>query len=69
MDVITLFPALSSGLQPGGACCINDLGEILATGPLPNGDHHAMLLIPCDEKHPNVKGCDYSLVQVLPFRR
>jgi len=67
VDVAALFPALSSGLHPGGACCINDLGEILATGSLPNGDHHAMLLIPCDEKHPNVKGCDYSMTEFWPF--
>jgi len=67
VDVTKLFPPLASGLHPSGACCINDLGEILATGPLPNGNRHAMLLIPCDEKHPDVKGCDYSLVQVLPF--
>jgi probable HAF family extracellular repeat protein len=67
VDVTKLFPPLSSGLRPGGACCINDLGEIFTTGSLPNGNHHAILLIPCDENHPDVKGCDYSLFQVLPF--
>ena len=41
---------------------INDQGEIAAQGLLPNGDVHAVLLIPCDENHPNVQGCDYSLV-------
>jgi hypothetical protein len=32
---------------------INDRGEIAATGILPNGDHHAVLLIPnadCDDE-------------------
>ena len=67
VDVAKLFPPLSSGIRLGGLCCINNRGETLGTGTLPNGNHHAMLLIPCDENHPNVKGCDYSLVQVLPF--
>jgi hypothetical protein len=28
---------------------INDRGEIGASGVLPNGDHHAILLLPCDQ--------------------
>jgi probable HAF family extracellular repeat protein len=28
---------------------INDRGEIGASGVLPNGDHHAILLVPCDD--------------------
>jgi probable HAF family extracellular repeat protein len=40
---------------------INDRGEIVGNGVLPNGDHHAFLLIPCDETHPNVEGCDCNL--------
>jgi probable HAF family extracellular repeat protein len=45
---------------------LNDRGEIAGNGVLSNGDTHAFLLIPCDEHHPGVESCDYSLVNVNP---
>jgi len=42
---------------------INDRGEIAGQAQLPNGDIHAFLLIPCDESHSDVEGCDYSPVE------
>jgi probable HAF family extracellular repeat protein len=38
-----------SGLHLQDARLINDRGEIVCTGVLPNGDQHAVLLIPVDE--------------------
>jgi hypothetical protein len=42
---------------------INDRGEITGIGVLANGNLHAYLLIPCDDAHPSVEGCDYSMVE------
>lgn len=61
VDLDTLIPS-GSGLQMYEAHQINDLGEIAIGALDANGNHHAVLLIPCDENHPGVAGCDYSLV-------
>ena len=37
---------------------IDDRGEIGAFGALPNGDSHAVLLVPCDENQANTEGCE-----------
>jgi probable HAF family extracellular repeat protein len=41
---------------------INDRGEIAGQGVLSNGDSRVVLLIPCDDDHRDLEGCDYSLV-------
>jgi len=60
-DLNTLVPAGSPFLF--ASSFINDKGEIAAFGQFPNGDFHAELLVPCDENHPGVEGCDYRLVE------
>jgi probable HAF family extracellular repeat protein len=52
----------AAGVHVAGAAAINDRGEIVADGMLANGDDHVVVLVPCDESHPGVEGCDYSLV-------
>jgi probable HAF family extracellular repeat protein len=61
VDVNSLIiPA--SHLEVVDAFDINDRGEIAGAGLLPNGDVHAVLLIPCDENHSGMAGCDNSLL-------
>lgn len=60
-----------NGYQLTNAININDRGEILAkAAPLgftPDDDAglgHLALLIPCDDDHAGIDGCDYSAVDV-----
>ena len=63
VDLNTLVPP-HPGIQLNGLDnYINDRGEILTDGTLSNGDNHAFLLIPCDEKHPG-QCQDYSMIEV-----
>ena len=61
VDLNTLIPP-NSGIQLTEAVQINNRGEIAVEGPDANGNNHAVLLIPCDENHPGVQGCDYDLI-------
>jgi probable HAF family extracellular repeat protein len=60
VDLNTLVPP-GSGLQLFEGLQINDRGEISANSTDAVGNNHAVILIPCDENHPDVEGCDYSL--------
>jgi probable HAF family extracellular repeat protein len=51
-----------SDLSFGAANSINDRGEIACAGLEASGNQHNCVLIPCDENHPGIEGCDYSLV-------
>jgi probable HAF family extracellular repeat protein len=68
VDLNTLIPP-NSGLQLFEAGQINDRGEITVSASDSNGDNHAVLLIPCDENHPDVEGCDYSMVDAATLQQ
>jgi probable HAF family extracellular repeat protein len=68
VDLNSLIPSGSS-LDLTFAVSINDRGEIAGFGT-PAGCRpdtvefcgHAYVLIPCDAGHPNIEGCDYSMI-------
>jgi probable HAF family extracellular repeat protein len=70
-DLVKLNSLIPPGSQIdlGEAVNANDRGEIVGGGTLPNGETHAVLLIPCDDEHPNLEGCDYSLVDAANVAR
>jgi uncharacterized membrane protein len=61
VDLNALVPP-NSGLQLFEAGQINDRGEITVNASDANGNNYSVLLIPCDENHPGVEGCDYDLI-------
>jgi probable HAF family extracellular repeat protein len=76
VDLNALIP-VNSPLLLTVASFIMNRGEIVGGGDpvgCPNNDacNHVYVLIPCDENHPNIDGCDYnpvdpaSLVRVRP---
>jgi probable HAF family extracellular repeat protein len=64
-DLVNLNTLIPSGLGVilGGAINANGRGEIAAVGTLSNGDFRALVLIPCDEEHPDLPDCQYDLVE------
>jgi len=64
VDLNTLITPASS-VNVSFPVYLNDRGEIVAHGVLPNGDVHAMVLVPCDDNHPNVEGCNYGTVAAV----
>jgi probable HAF family extracellular repeat protein len=70
VDLGRLIPS-NSPLHPVTAVFINDRGEIVGGGVPPGvpvteleSAGHAFLLMPCDENHPGIEGCDYSPMAV-----
>jgi probable HAF family extracellular repeat protein len=61
VDLNTLVPP-GSGLQLIEAHQINDRGQIAIGALDANGNNRSVVLIPCDENHADVEGCDYALV-------
>ena len=71
IDLNSVIPANSS-LELVIAFGINDRGEIAGEGVPPgvpaanySSQGHAFVLIPCDEHHPDVEGCDYDEVEAM----
>jgi probable HAF family extracellular repeat protein len=61
INLNSLIPP-GSGLTLVDAVYINDRGEIAGNGSLANGDQHAFVLIPCDDRHPG-ECRDYSMIE------
>ena len=67
-DLNSLVPP-ASALYLQLTYAINDSGEIAGTGVDASGNEHAFLLMPCDDNHPSIEGCDYSLVDTIATTR
>ena len=61
VDLNTVIPT-NSPLYIIYAYTINNRGEIAVNGIDANGIEQAAVLIPCDEHHAGVEGCDYRMV-------
>jgi probable HAF family extracellular repeat protein len=61
VDLSTLISP-NPGFPTLNVITINDAGEIAGIGIDASGNVHTVLLIPCDQNHPGIEGCDDSLV-------
>jgi probable HAF family extracellular repeat protein len=62
---LNVFVPTGSGVTLDDVETINDHGEMFGAATLADGDNRAFLLIPCDENHLGVEGCDYRLVDAV----
>jgi probable HAF family extracellular repeat protein len=68
VDLNTLIPS-DSGLYLTNGYVINDRGEIVSQAVLPDGNQRIALLIPCDDNHSGIEGCDYSFIDTEATRK
>lgn len=61
VDLNNLVPP-NPNLQLTHALYFNDRGDVAAEGMVSKGDIHAFILIPCDENHADLEGCDFDAV-------
>jgi len=66
VDLNSLVPS-GSGVHLTSGLWTNERGEIVAAGIPPscsysNGCDHVYVLLPCDDNHSGIEGCDYSMV-------
>jgi probable HAF family extracellular repeat protein len=61
------FVPPSSNLRITDGESINDRGEIAGSGMLPNGDFHAIVLIPCSEDLTDTDGCRSASLSGKPL--
>jgi probable HAF family extracellular repeat protein len=60
---LNAFVPRESDLHLRAGATINDRGEIVVVGAFPNGDHRAVLLVPCDDEPADSEGCREAAAQ------
>jgi probable HAF family extracellular repeat protein len=57
---LNVFVPTGSGVTLDDVETINDHGEMFGAATLADGNNRAFVLVPCDENHLGVEGCDYK---------